>query len=56
MAFKRPRVEHLKTAVAFFFAIVVGIAVGYVCTAAEAIEDKLKAGSRPSGKQTDKRR
>jgi hypothetical protein len=46
VAIKRPRV----------FTVVVGIAVGYVWTAAEAIEDKLKAGSRPSLKHTDKRR
>lgn len=54
MGVGRPALERLKRAAAFVVTVVVGIAAGWFCLAAEAIEDKLKAQHRPPAKQVGK--
>ena len=54
MATRRPRVERFKNLLAFLVSIAIGVACGYLFSAADAIEDRLNSRTRTSTKQTGK--
>lgn len=53
---RRPLFGSLTDVIAFVITVVVGIGVGYLCSAAEILDDKLKARRHHPAKQSDQGR
>lgn len=56
MGTRRPRFGYLTDVIAFVITVVVGIGAGFLFSAAEILDDKLKARRHHPAKQTDQGR